>query len=282
MAPCASTATPAAARFRPPVFGARPVAISSRSARNAQIGGRQHEFAVSIGDLLGLRVLRYRDALGAKGRRERLADGRVLAREKRAARQDRHLTAEPGERLGQFERHRRRADHHQPRGDALAGQRLVRGPVSCVREAPERRDRRAGPGGDQTAVETDLAHLTVGADQAQCACVLEARLAAHERDLGDAGEDALVLGVAQFVDATLLLGQQPLAQDGRCRRSDPGVERARAAQMGDVSGADQDLRRHTADVDAGAADGVAFDQRSRARRARPPSAPPPSPRRRCR
>jgi hypothetical protein len=31
--------------------------------------------------------------------------------------------------------------------------------------------------------------------------------------------------------------------------------------MGDVGGADHDLGRHTADIDAGAADGAALDQR---------------------
>jgi hypothetical protein len=34
--------------------------------------------------------------------------------------------------------------------------------------------------------------------------------------------------------------------------------------MGDVGGADHDLGRHTADIDAGAADGAALDQRDRA------------------
>jgi hypothetical protein len=37
--------------------------------------------------------------------------------------------------------------------------------------------------------------------------------------------------VAQFLDARLLLGQQPLAQDGRRCRRDAVIERARRAQI---------------------------------------------------
>ncbi len=68
------------------------------------------------------------------------------------------------------------------------------------------------------------------------------------------------LGVAQFIDACLLLGQQSLAQDRRRCGRHAAIERAFTAQMGDVGGADHDLGGHAADVDAGAANGAALDQ----------------------
>ncbi len=50
-------------------------------------------------------------------------------------------------------------------------------------------------------------------------------------------QDAFVLGVAQFIDAGLLLGQQRRALDGRRGSGDAAIERAFPAQMGDMGGA---------------------------------------------
>ena len=67
--------------------------------------------------------------------------------------------------------------------------------------------------------------------------------------------------MTEFFDTGLLLGQQPLAQDRRRCGWHAAVEWAFPAQMGDVGGADHDLGRHTTDVDAGATDGAALNQR---------------------
>ncbi len=83
----------------------------------------------------------------------------------------------------------------------------------------------------------------------------------HNGDGRITAQDAFVLGVPQFVDAGLLLGQQLTAVNRRHSCRNTAIERAFPAQMGDVGGADHDLGRHTADIDAGAADGAALDQR---------------------
>ncbi len=45
----------------------------------------QHEFAVHMRDLAGLRVFQYLDPFGTEGRCDGLADGRVVAEEQRVA-----------------------------------------------------------------------------------------------------------------------------------------------------------------------------------------------------
>ena len=59
----------------------------------------------------------------------------------------------------------------------------------------------------------------------------------------------------------LLLREQAVAQDGRLGRGHADVERAAPPQVRDVRGTDHDLGRHAADIDAGAADRAAFDER---------------------
>ncbi len=76
-------------------------------------------------------------------------------------------------------------------------------------------------------------------------------------------QDAFVFGVPQFIDTGLLLGQQFAAVNRRHSCRNTAVERTFPAQMGNMGSADHDLGRHTADIDAGAADGAAFDQRDR-------------------
>ena len=123
------------------------------------------------------------------------------------------------------------------------------------------RKRRARAGGNQAAVEVHLVRAAVSGRHGQRARVPEPGLAAQHGDGRSACQDAFVLGMAQLLDAALLLGQQPLAQySGRCGRQ-ASIERAFAAQVDDVRGADHDLGRHAADIDAGAADGAALDQR---------------------
>ncbi len=90
--------------------------------------------------------------------------------------------------------------------------------------------------------------------------VLEAGGATQHGDGWGAFQNAFVLGVAQFVDTTLLLGEQPFAQDKRRRGGQSAIKRTFAAQMGHVRGANHDLGGHAADVDAGAADDAALDQ----------------------
>ncbi|CAB3944051.1 hypothetical protein LMG7053_01554 [Achromobacter ruhlandii] len=89
----------------------------------------QHEFAVHMGDLAGLRVFQHRDPFGTESVGDGLADGRVFAEEQGAARQDRHLAAQSGKGLRQFQRHHRRADHGQAFGNGVADQGLGRSPV---------------------------------------------------------------------------------------------------------------------------------------------------------
>ncbi len=95
----------------------------------------------------------------------------------------------------------------------------------------------------------------------QRSVVLEPGGAVQGGDGGLTLDDAFIFGVAQLVHPRLLLGEQFVAQDGGGGGWDARVERAAAAQLGDVRGADHDLGRHTADVDASAADHPAFDQR---------------------
>jgi hypothetical protein len=223
--------------------------------------GHEHESAVPISHLTRLRMFQHLDPFGAEGIGDGRTDGRVLTEEQRTARQDRDPAAQPGESLRQFDGHHRRADHCQPLRERVARQRLGRGPVRRVLQAGDRRDRRTRAGRDQAAVETHFACAAVCSRHGQRARVLEPGLARQPRDGWIAVQDAFVLGAAQFLDARLLLGKQPLAQDGRRCCRDAVVERARRAQMSDVRGADHDLGRHAADIDAGAAEGAAFDER---------------------
>ncbi|VVZ93307.1 Uncharacterised protein [Escherichia coli] len=93
------------------------------------VPGGQHEFAVHMRDLAGLRVFQYLDPFGTERGCNGLADGRVFAEEQRAACQDRHFAAQPGKGLRQFQRHHRRADHGQALGNGVADQGLGGSPV---------------------------------------------------------------------------------------------------------------------------------------------------------
>ncbi len=205
-------------------------------------------------------MFQHRDPFGTESGCHGLTDSRVFPEEQGAARQDRDLlAAEPSERLCHLDRHHRRADDGQPLGDRVARQRLGGGPVGRVRKARDRRNRRARAGGDQAAVEAHLARAAVSDRHDQRMRVLESGLAAQHVDVRGAFQNTFVLGVAQFLDAALLLAQQPVAEDGgRCCR-DAIVERAAPAQMSDVGSANHDLRRNAADIDASPADCATLD-----------------------
>ena len=239
---------PAASRFSVRVFGAQLAAIR-----------RQDELFLCMGDSTGLDMLQHLDALGTERGRDGFGDGGVFAKEQCAAREDRDLAAQPGKGLRQFDCHHRRTDHGQPRGNGIARQRLGGGPVGSALQARNRRERGARTSGDETAVEGHRALTAFRQLHGQAVFIHETGLAMQHGDSRGALQDAFVLGMAQRIDAALLLGQQPLAQNGRRRGRQAGIERAFPAQMRNVRGADHDFGRHAADIDAGAADGAPLD-----------------------
>lgn len=113
-----------AARIRCPTGGNQQL-VSAQFT----VSGGQHEFAVHMGDLAGLRVLQHLDALGTESGCHRLADGRVFTEEQGIARQDRDLAAQPGKGLRQLQRHHRRADYGKAFGNGVARQGLGGSPV---------------------------------------------------------------------------------------------------------------------------------------------------------
>ncbi len=219
----------------------------------------EHEFAVRMGNLAGLRVFQHFDLFGAKRRRDCLADSRVFTEEQCAARQDRHLAAESGERLRQLQRDDRRTDHGQPLRDSLADQRLGGSPIRRVLQARNWRHGRTRAGGDQATVERHHALAAAVELHDQVATVFEAGFAMQHSDGGIAVQNAFVFGVAQLIDACLLLGQQIAALNRRFSRCNAAVERAFPSQVGNMGGADHNLGRYAADIDAGAADGAALN-----------------------
>lgn len=113
-----------AARIRCPTGGNQQL-VSAQFT----VSGGQHEFAVHMGDLAGLRVLQHLDALGTESGCHRLADGRVFTEEQGIARQGRDLAAQPGKGLRQLQRHHRRADYGKAFGNGVARQGLGGSPV---------------------------------------------------------------------------------------------------------------------------------------------------------
>jgi hypothetical protein len=220
----------------------------------------EHEFTVRVRDLAGLGMLQHLDTFGAERGRDGLTDGRVFTEEQRAARQDRDLAAQPGERLGQFQGHHRRADDRQPGRNRSTHQRFGRSPIRCLFEAKDRRHDRTGSSGDQATVERYRVFAAIVQIDDQCVLVLETGVAVQHGDGRIAVQDAFVLGVPQLIDARLLLCQQFCAVNRRLGRRDATIERTFPAQMCDMRGADHDLRWHAANVDAGATDGAALNQ----------------------
>ena len=231
MAPCALTADARNLQRQPARIGRAASGDQQLVGAHFAVTSCKHEFPVRVGDVARLRVIQHFDALRAESGRERLADRRVFAEEKRATREDRHLAAQSRKGLRQFHRHDRRADHHQARRDRVARQRLGRGPVGRLFQARDGRNGRARAGGDQAAVECDFALAAFVQPDDQAATVVEVGVAAQHGDLGIAFENALVFGVTQFIDARLLLGEQVFR--GRSQGRSPQRPRRR-----DSAGAD--------------------------------------------
>ena len=95
----------------------------------------------------------------------------------------------------------------------------------------------------------------------QALAILEPGAAVQHRDGRIRLQNFLVLGMAQFFDTCLLLRMQSLAIDNWCARSDAAIKRTLAPQVGDMGRADHDLGRDAANVDAGAAERAALDER---------------------
>ncbi|AJZ56286.1 hypothetical protein OI25_7809 (plasmid) [Paraburkholderia fungorum] len=221
----------------------------------------EDEFAIDVRYAARLRLLQHDDALRPKGGCDGFADGRVFTEKQGVAREDGDAAAQTGEGLSQLDGHHRRADHGQALRDRVACERLGGGPVLRVLQAWNRRGRCAGASGNQAAVERYLAFATGRERDGECMGTREARFPMQHTDVRVGVQNAFVFGVAQFVHARLLLGEQARPVDRRCHGTDAPVERARLPQTRDMGRADHDLRRHTADVDTRAAEGAALDQR---------------------
>ncbi len=203
----------------------------------------------------------HRDALGAERLRHRCADRRVLAEQQRVAGKDRDVAAEAGESLRQFHRDDRRSDNGQPRRDAVARERLSRGPVRRLCQSRNGRDRRARPGGDQAPIEGDQALAVIRHAHFERVGVLEARLPMNDRDGWYPSEHLLILAVAQLRHAPPLLREQAWPVDDRWYRRQSRIERAFAAHVGNMRRTDQDLGRHAPHIDARSSDDAALDHR---------------------
>ena len=95
----------------------------------------------------------------------------------------------------------------------------------------------------------------------QCVWVDKACPAPNQADARVISKNALVLGMAQFIDTGLLLRHQRTPVDIWLIARNT-VERMRRLQMGNMGGTNHDLGWHAADIDAGAADDIAtFDHR---------------------
>src|SRR3546814_12889641 len=96
---------------------------------------------------------------------------------------------------------------------------------SDLLQARDGRNRRAGTGGDQAAIEGDLRFIPRHRLDDQRVRVLETRFAMQQLNVGVGVENALVLGVTQFVDTTLLLGKQSVTPNHRRHTGDAIIER---------------------------------------------------------
>ncbi len=110
--------------------------------------GVDNEFIVGVVHAARLGLLEDLDALAAKRRLHRIPYRRVFLGEQAAAGQHRDPAAQPGEGLGQFQGHHRGADHNQPLGKGVQGQRTGRGQVGGVGKTRDRRYCRSGASTD--------------------------------------------------------------------------------------------------------------------------------------
>ncbi len=117
----------------------------------------QREAAVGVGHRTDLGVSQHGEALFAQCGGQRLADGRIVARQQGVARDQGDLAAQAGVGLGQLQRDDRRADDRQARRNGIGLQRLGRRPVRRALQSRNRRNGRTGAGGDKAAIEAHLA-----------------------------------------------------------------------------------------------------------------------------
>jgi hypothetical protein len=114
---------------------------------------------------------------------------------------------------------------------------------------------------DATLVIGGSGHVTKGLKNfVQMLGIEEPGFAMQNGDGRMASQDSGVLGVTQLLDSPLLLLHQGRAFHPRRMGTQPPVEGALPAQMGNMRAANHDLRGHAAGIDAGAAQGAAFDQ----------------------
>ena len=157
--------------------------------------------------------------------------------------------------------HHRGADHNQPLQEGVRASALVEvGRELSARPgmAVGRQYRLNGPVDDLLAALVQLDHQAMGIDKPG--------LAVQDRDGRVVAQNPLVLGVTQFLDTSLLLLEQLGPIHHRRRGAQACIEGTFRTQVGNMGRANHDLRRHTACIDTGTADGAAFDQVIRAPR----------------
>ena len=225
-------------------------------AANLARPGQEDELFAIVSDGIRQRMQQNLRALLLQRLCQPLAKLGVFLRQQHAAGQNRHLRAQPQKRLRQLQRHHRCADDEQMRGQCFRDQRLGRSPVGRLRQARNGRNRGAGAAGDEDAIRGEPLFATIGADNDQRLPILEMRPAPDQRNRRIGFQNALVLGVAQLLDPPLLLPHQRRAVDARDASLD-AVERMMRLIMRHLRAANHDLRRHAADIDAGAANDLA-------------------------
>ena len=242
------------------------VCIRCPASGNQQTVGLEHallcrklKFITDIIDLAGFGVFQHPDAFFPENLCHTRTDRGVFPKKQRAARQDRDPTTQAGKGLRQFEGDDRGADHRQAIGDGLAFQGLSGGPEGRVLKARDGRDRRAGTGRDQAPVKGQGLFCAGLSFNRQRARVDKMRLATDQRNFLVGIQNGLVPGLTQFLHPGLLLREEFFPVDGRRCGRDAVIERAAGAHMGNMGRLDHDLRRHAADVDAGAAQRTALD-----------------------
>ncbi len=189
----------------------------------------EHELLIGIADFARLRAVQYLDALGPESGFNGLAHGRVLPGKQPAARQNGHLAAQPGKRLGQFHRHGGTANDNQPVRNAVAGQCRGGRPVRRTGQAWNRGDGWPRAGTDERSVKAHLAFRAVGSRYLQCIGIDKTSLTLQDSDRRIVVKDALIFGVTKRLNPGLLLGQQAGPVNGGLGRRNTLVERTGAA-----------------------------------------------------
>ncbi len=189
------------------------------------------------------------------------ADGLVFAGQDAGLHLDhRDPRAETEEGLGQFEPDHGTSEDHEVLGPLTGGERFGGGPVGRLRKPRYGRNRRTGTGRNEDPIRLEgLGLAPFGRLDGEDLWGHEGRHPTHEEDVGVRVENVLILGLAEFIDARLLLGEELRRVEEGSRPAD-APERMMFNLMGDLGGTDQDLRGHTAHIHTGAAEHAPFDQ----------------------